>query len=460
MVQVKTWPIIRKGGSMKRTARTIQYVLLAALLVAGAAATYVFFEWEKPVIALDRGFDTVGTAREVTVSVSDKKSGIRSCEVVLEQGGKRIVLAREEFPSKGTLRKDLHLVISPRKLGVKDGDAVFSVTAKDYSPLRNTSVYQAKITVDSIPPVVALLSRAHNVNPGGTCLAVYRVSKPVVKSGVTCAGEFFPGYAVERQGKSFHVCYFAVPRDVTPLTPMAVTAEDRAGNRTSAGIPFYVRKTRPFRSDEVNVGDTFLQQKAVEFQQMDERCAGKSAPEVFSFVNGVIRAENDAKIRSLCLTSSASQHWDGHTFARMKNSAPKALFGDMRTYFYQGTSLGNSVHLGVDLASLAQSPVEAANAGTVVFVDFLGIYGNCVILDHGQGIFSLYAHLTSISVKPGDTVAKGQAIGVSGATGFAGGDHLHFSMLVSGVFVDPKEWWDPHWVRDNVTAKLELAGTL
>jgi len=122
--------------------------------------------------------------------------------------------------------------------------------------------------------------------------------------------------------------------------------------------------------------------------------------------------------------------------------------------------MGTSVHLGIDLASTAQANIEAANSGVVLYAGNLGIYGNAVIIDHGQGISSQYGHMSSISVKEGQQVTKGQIIGNTGATGFAGGDHLHFSVLVGGVFVDPKEWWDPHWIKDNVEYKLELAKTL
>jgi murein DD-endopeptidase MepM/ murein hydrolase activator NlpD len=61
-----------------------------------------------------------------------------------------------------------------------------------------------------------------------------------------------------------------------------------------------------------------------------------------------------------------------------------------------------------------------------------------------------------MSVSAGQGVKRGDIIGNTGATGFAGGDHLHFSVIVGGVFVNPIEWWDPHWIRDNVTIKLEI----
>jgi murein DD-endopeptidase MepM/ murein hydrolase activator NlpD len=92
----------------------------------------------------------------------------------------------------------------------------------------------------------------------------------------------------------------------------------------------------------------------------------------------------------------------------------------------------------------------------VVFAGNLGIYGNAVLVDHGMGIFSLYGHLSTIAVQPGVRVTTGQTLGQTGETGLAGGDHLHFSILLDGVHVDPVEWWDAHWLHDRVTPKLTM----
>jgi murein DD-endopeptidase MepM/ murein hydrolase activator NlpD len=108
------------------------------------------------------------------------------------------------------------------------------------------------------------------------------------------------------------------------------------------------------------------------------------------------------------------------------------------------------IHLGEDLASLVNSPVPAANNGVVVMAEPLGIYGNTVMLDHGMGIFSMYGHLSRLDVKTGDKVEKGKPVGLTGTTGLALGDHLHYSVLVQGEFVNPVEWWDPHWFKDQV----------
>jgi murein DD-endopeptidase MepM/ murein hydrolase activator NlpD len=444
---------------MKNSRTTIQVVLLFMLIGSVVGAVFYYLEWEKPKISLDKSVTSIGKVKDIVITFQDKRSGIRNFKVVIVQNKHEFEVASEQFPVKGIFDKTVAVKIVPKDLRIKDGEAVFIVRATDFSPLRNTTELQTKITIDSIPPRIALLSSAHNINPGGTCLSIYRVTKAVQTSGVKCGDKFFTGYLVQGQGKPYYVCYFAIPRDVNRSTSMAITAQDKGGNEAIAGIPFYIRSVRPYRKDTVLVSDTFVQQKAVEFQGQDSKLAGKSPEDVFAYVNTQLRMENDNKIQAVCAKTDVKQHWQG-TFLRLKNSAPKALFGDERTYLYQGKSLGNSIHLGMDLASTSQAPVEAANNGIVLFADNLGIYGNAVIIDHGQGISTQYGHLSSIAVKEGQLVTKGQIIGNTGMSGFAGGDHLHFSLLVGGVFVDPKEWWDPHWIKDNVEDKINLAKSL
>lgn len=109
----------------------------------------------------------------------------------------------------------------------------------------------------------------------------------------------------------------------------------------------------------------------------------------------------------------------------------------------------------MDIASTKRVTIEAANRGRVIYADYLGIYGNMVLLDHGQGVSSLYSHLSRIAVTVDQSVEKGEVIGNSGTTGMAGGDHLHFSMLIHGIFVTPVEWWDQHWINVNINNVIE-----
>ena len=120
----------------------------------------------------------------------------------------------------------------------------------------------------------------------------------------------------------------------------------------------------------------------------------------------------------------------------------ESAFADHRTYIYNGKEVDQQVHLGFDLASFTACRSSRRTAARWCSPTQLGIYGNCVIIDHGMGVQSLYGHLSSIGVKVGDTVEKEQELGRSGMTGLAGGDHLHFTMLVNGQMVNPVEWWD------------------
>ena len=98
--------------------------------------------------------------------------------------------------------------------------------------------------------------------------------------------------------------------------------------------------------------------------------------------------------------------------------------------------------------------MPAGNRGKVLYTGDLGIYGQTVLLDHGFGLISMYAHLSRVDVEPGQIVAKNETIGLTGRTGLAGGDHLHFSILIHHTFVNPIEWWDNNWIKNNITGKL------
>lgn len=99
--------------------------------------------------------------------------------------------------------------------------------------------------------------------------------------------------------------------------------------------------------------------------------------------------------------------------------------------------------------------MPASNSGVVVFTGDLGIYGNTVVIDHGMGLMSLYGHLSEVGVKEGQYVKKGEVIGKTGKTGLALGDHLHFGILVQGYEVNPLQWLDSKWIRDNILSVLE-----
>jgi murein DD-endopeptidase MepM/ murein hydrolase activator NlpD len=441
---------------MRKAGMVVSFLVAIFVVVALSALVYNYLEWEKPQVKIQEAFDMIGQKRNVTLNLSDMRSGIRSVSVSMIQKEKTFDVMSEEVPEDGISHKTVTVEVSPRKLKMKDGPAVFQIKVVDYSPLRNTTVVRREVTVDMVPLHVSLLTMAHNVNPGGTCMAAYTLTKQASKSGVLCGSLFSPGYPqLTAKGKTYYVCYFPVPMDITKATPMSVVANDRAGNQAVVPIAFYIRTAWKFSADKLGIGADFITRKAAEFQQDYPELEGMPVEQAFTHINVDIRKTNEDTIRKTSLKTSPKQLWDGGEFLMMQNGATKARFGDRRTYLLGDKPIGESLHQGIDLASTEHAPVQAANSGTVIFASSLGIYGNAVIIDHGQGITSLYGHMSALQVSEGQSVQKGQVIGNTGSTGWAGGDHLHVSILVNGVFVNPIEWWDSHWLQDNVLKKLQ-----
>lgn len=435
------------------------YIALAlvAVLVAGGWLLFnTYLEFEKPQIKLAKEISAVGPQSIVGISFSDGKSGLRNASVTITQNGKTSTVAAVNFSGRGKHNHALSLPIDAAALKLQNGPAEINISAVDYSLLKNKTETSRKVTIDYVPPQISLYNPVNHINPGGTCVIVYRVMEPVTMSGVEVGNDFFKGYPILIGGKPFEICYFALPVDVkTRGAQVRLVATDNAGNKASISVP-YLLMARKFRSDKMETSENFLQQKMPEFQNMELSLRGKSLLDTFIHVNTKMREDNAKTIRTACAVSAPQPLWEG-TFLRMKNGKPMALFGDKRTYLSGGKNVGESVHLGVDLASTQQAPIEASNSGVVIFAGPIGIYGNTVIIDHGLGLSSLYAHLSSITTQKGAQVKKGDVIGHSGMSGLAGGDHLHFSILVGGQFVDPREWWDPHWIQDNVLKKMAVS---
>jgi len=433
------------------------YVTLAIVVVLAATLGWLYFtdrlEREKPVIKLNQDISAIGRQKDIGITFTDRKSGLAKLSVEIIQDEKPYPVSKETIARRGEREKILKLTVNTEELKLKNGPAVIRMSAADHSVFKNETILAAQVKIDTVPPQIYILNPVNYINQGGTGFITYRTSKPAALTGVYVDDIFFQGYTTLINNRPVSSVYFAVGPDSSGAkTRITVFVRDDAGNETTSLLPFTL-KQKKFRSDKVNLSDTFLQKIVPEFQATNSHLQGKTPSEVFAYVNRQLREDNDRTIRRVCAKSINKRLWDG-AFLRMRNAKPTALFGDRRTYLANGAALGDSVHLGVDLASTAGAPIEAANNGIIIFAGPLGIYGNAVIIDHGQGLFSLYGHLSSIETEVGAQVRKEERIGFSGLTGLAGGDHLHFSVMIGGHFVNPVEWWDPHWIQDNVLAKM------
>jgi len=431
---------------MKNFGMFASIVLVAVLGII----LFYFLGTPAPKVSLSPDSGLIAVRRELTLKLDAQGGFLKKLAVSAVQADKTVNVLLKDYPP-GTPHTAETFTLA--KTGLKDGAFTLQVDATSSAPrfgADRTTTQIHSFTLENKPPVVAVLSVAHNITQGGAGLVVYTVSKDVEKTGVVSGDQFFPGY---RQGGNFYACLFPFPYDMEPgkYVPRVI-AVDKAGNERLMGINYHL-SAKTFSTDRIDLNDSFLEKIASEFKNKFPQAA--TPLDIFLKANRDQRQQDRKLISDYGRKTSSAPLWQG-TFLRMPNTAPLGGFAQFRTYIYQGKEVDRQTHLGFDLASLAQADVPAANRGKVVFAGDFGIYGQCIIIDHGLGLQTIYGHLSRIGVKPGDNVVKGQLIGNTGATGMAGGDHLHFEMTISGVSVNPIEWWDSHWIKNNVTGKLEI----
>jgi murein DD-endopeptidase MepM/ murein hydrolase activator NlpD len=424
----------------------------------------VIFEGERPIVSLEPLPDFLSKKQMFTINVSDMKRGLKEMKVTYKQGGRDVTLFEQKFPFKGLLNREgvrnftKELELDPSELQLAQGRVDLEIQAWDYSRRNggdgNITIVQHKMTVDTIPPAIRAISTMHNINIGGAGLVIYRTSSDTIESGVYVDDLFFQGFPAGGESKEgIYLAYFALPYNSSPDPNIRLLAKDRAGNTASATFYYHVN-IRRFGSEKMDISDAFLGRILPYFSDY-EFDPKDSDIEKYIKINNDLRKKDDESLYNMMKKPAQESFWEG-AWVSLKNAATMARFADHRSYYYNGEKIDEQFHLGIDLASLANSPVEAGNNGKVIFAGKNGIYGLMVVIDHGQGLASLYGHLSEINLAAGDIVKKGDIIGISGQTGLAGGDHLHFSMLVHGIFVNPLEWLDEHWIEDNITKKLDL----
>jgi murein DD-endopeptidase MepM/ murein hydrolase activator NlpD len=317
-------------------------------------------------------------------------------------------------------------------------------------------VAELKLPVRLRPPALSLLSTQHYVAQGGSGVVVYRVSETAIRDGIRAGSWFFPGTPLPGATGGERFALFGVPWDQVDASAIRLIASDEAGNTSE--VAFVDRFfQRPPTSDRLEIKDDFLQRVVPEIMAQTPGLVDRGdLLQNYLEINRELRKRNALELVALAQSSKRRFLWK-ESFLPLHNAKVMSSFADQRTYSHAGSEIDHQTHLGFDLAATARTPVPAANDGVVVLARYFGIYGNTVVLDHGFGLMTIYSHLSSIEVKEGATVARGATIGLTGKTGLAGGDHLHYGVLLAGLPVNPVEWWDGHWIKDRIANKLGQA---
>lgn len=426
-------------------------LILIAFIIAIVLYLYPQFEWYKPEIKIDLESEYIGV-NPFDIVITDSGKGLSSVIVILTSEDDDHILVDKNYPD-GVNRDLITLKLDSNNFKMKDGPAKIIVKVEDKSRLKlfsgNKNEISKDIIIDLTPPNLELVTDQLNISQGGAGLIIYKINEDSVKSGVEVGDYYFKGYGGYFKDPNLYLSFIAYPYNIGTDEKISLLAKDKAGNIRRLGI-YYILKNIDYKKSDIKVSERFILNTMAQLSNIQNNGKYK---EMFLDVNRNLRNDNDKKISEITKQTDENMLWE-EEFSQLSNSKVESNFADHRTYYFNEEPIDQQYHLGYDLAVTKHYPIEAGNSGIVLFADNLGIYGNTVIIDHGMGISTLYAHMSSVDVKVGDKISKKQIIGRTGRTGLAAGDHLHFGVYIQGIPVRPIEWWDGKWIKDNIMKKI------
>jgi peptidase M23-like protein len=413
----------------------------------------------SPVVSLPASLTAVGQATPVSVHVADPH-GIRKVTLLVEQNGAEYKAGEVTEPSRhfrwqrNVAARDWNFIVGAKSTPqLKDGQAHLIVEATSNDFRAKTARVERDVIVVTRPPMLSVDSDQHYLYLGMADLVSFNVSGYSTEAGVRVGDQKFRAWPMPG-GKPGSFSLFAYAWNMPAGTVPLVYAANPGTEVTGSMVYQFPKKEQPsYRVRDLQLDDAFVQ-KVV--NELDPSGSGDMVDR-FVKINKEMRIANNKTLSDLRFKTEPKFLWS-QPFVQQPNTKVEANFADVRNYVYHGKKIDQEVHLGYDLSSTQHVGVQASNDGRVVYAAPLGIYGNCVVLDHGYGLQSIYGHMSEIDVHEGDMVKRGQIMGKSGTTGMAGGDHIHFSMQLEGVQIDPKEWWDAHWIKDHIAKRVELPG--
>lgn len=398
-----------------------------------------------------------------------------------------VVRTVQKTVSREILRQNLNgarsapvtLEFPGERSNLDEGAAYIEVKVFDRSLWSSMAQKTMELRVDYRRPRVEVLSTQHNARHGGSQLVFYRAfDEELGISGVRVGSQNYIGYPARGLDRTFEddsiyvALYTADFRNAQTDVPVRVFAEDQVGNGHSVSFYNKIQK-RDMRRINLDVDDEFLrdhvslladqnfqklkdmaEKSGEELNYSSDKAGFERLMEKFKLVNERLRQLNDREVASLLSGPSYEAFW--RTAFSMPGMRAEATFGDLVTYKYDGKEIGKATMSGFEFGmSQNEEGVFSAHDGLVAFSDNLGTYGRVVAIDHGLGLISLYGHLEQVLVHKGDEIKRGQRIGVAGTSGLSRRKNFLFEMRVSGVPVDPREWWDEGWFYAHVLSKTE-----
>jgi len=443
-----------RSGKKSGSKFLIGFVLLA--LLAGAGYIYTAPEFEREVPTVESQNNLFWNRKDPLKVQLHDNVGLKSFELTLSDGSNSIIVGQGEFDVN---TKDQTLLVKYPKskvLNPKAKKLTLKVSVIDSSLWNfmqgNASEKTIEINVDYKRPNVNVLSNSYSITQGGAALVVFQAEDENLDTlYVEAGGERFKAQPYKKEG--YYAALIAWPFNKEDFKAKIV-AQDAANNKRVVDIPYYI-KNHKYRVSWIHAKDKFIDGKITDLASSNPEYASiDDKLDKLRAINETMRLKNEDLIHSLSkgISSEVLENWKIQKFYPLRNGQRVASFGDERHYYYKSkdNEVSHSYHVGYDLASTRMATIKTSNAGTVVYANENGIYGNMPMIDHGLGLYSLYGHCSQLLVNEGDEVNVGDAIAKTGVSGLALGDHLHFGILVQGIEVRPVEWFDQDWIRKNI----------
>ncbi len=447
----------------KTSLASVIFMFIFISLIAGGGFVFFspMFEKNKPTIDIQNNIFW-NLHSKLSIKLSDD-SGIKFYKIIFKDGNKEIVLAQEILPIPS---KQLDLQIDPPKLDMfyKKDKAIIQVQVVDNSKWNymngNIAIKNINVKIDKKKPTANIVNNSRYIQRGGSAIVVVQVKDKNLKEAYISFNNKIKFKLTPYLKESYFVALIAWPIDIKKFKRVNLVAIDKANNQTVTKVPLYIQNAR-LKKDNIKLSENFIKNVSTNVLEQSNMQVPQTLEEIFIYSNKELRAKNLKTIKEVgdkaIDTTSIIDSFNIKRFRRLRGSKTVASYGERRSYYLDGKKINEAWHLGIDMASIKHAPIKISNDGVVVYKNYLGLYGNAIIVKHSLGLCSLYAHTSTQNVELGDSVTAGQKIANTGSTGGVFGDHLHFGIIVQGYEVNPLEWMDSHWIKGRITKVLKNA---
>jgi len=431
-------------------------LLLLILIIGAGVFAYYSPQFEKVPPKIEAPAKVYANAKTPIKFTLSDNSSIKSAKVTLMANGKKIPIYSQNFLLKSK-KQNVEVKVPKEITNSKITKWNIIIEANDGSKwnfLRgNKSIFRGELLIDKTPPIIDMVEKSYSILKGGSALVIYKAIDNNLKETYVDVGNGVKFKAIKYKKDGVYATLIAWPFNRDSFNP-TIVAIDTSGNISKYPFDIY-RRNKNYRVSKIRATDRFINGKISQLASQDPDYANITKKlDKFKAVNELMRKKNEDYIHSHSKkVTPFNGSWDIKPFYPLKGAKKVSDFGAKRYYYYGSPDniISTSYHVGYDFASVRHANLYASNPGIVVSTKRNGIYGNMPLIDHGFGLYTLYGHCSTILVKTGQRVKRGEVIAKTGKTGLALGDHLHFGILVQGVEVYPLEWMGKKWIKDNIT---------